>query len=102
MGVKNGPKSIKNGIKKNNEIKPKTGPRPTTSDGGAGSPAAPSGGSHFRARSSKRTKDEGDRAENDEGTKRKEQKMTNGPRGKSRKSRKKTKWTKRKDIIPVI
>ena len=91
MGVKNAPKSIKNGIKNKSEIKPKTDTRPTIVGPQAWSPGAPLGGSHFRARSSKRTKDEGDRAENDEGTKRKEQKMTNGPRGKSRKGRKTTK-----------
>ena len=90
MGVQNAPKSIKNGIKNNSEIETKTAPRPPRSDPLAGSPGGPLGGSHFRAWSSKRNKDEGDRAENDEGTKGKEQKMTNGPRGKSRKSRKTT------------
>ena len=88
MGVKNAPKSIKNGIKNKSEIKTKTDPRPTTSDGGAGSPAAPLGGSHFRARIANKLIDGRDRAENDEGTNGKEQKMTNGPRGKRTKGRK--------------
>ena len=113
MGVKNGPKSIKNGIKNKSDFKPKTDPRPTTVDGGgrvAGDPVGPVAPGLLKELTDgwdrgKWRRDQWERAENDERTQRKEdkgQKMTNEPRGQKTKSRKKTKWTKRKDIIVVI
>ena len=87
------PKSTKNGSKTGSKTKAILRRRQTLVQPplgkGAGSLEAPLGGSHFRARSSKRIKGQGDRAENDEGTKGKEQKNDERTKRKEQKEQKK-------------
>ena len=70
MGVKNGPKSIKNGIKNKSDFKTKTDPRPTISEAQACLPEPPLAPSRPVFQKLKTI-----------GT---EQKMTKEPRGRSR------------------